>query len=571
MQPTAHIHAVLRIWFGRVKDAKDEYIARMAKLKAGDFWIYAAVVFACGAAMGVAQAPGKSIEPSTPAVDTQCSGLVATMLDGAKVTSAVVVPAATAVADAPLGPYTLRVMPAFCRVKVTDRPSADSEIKTEVWLPLAGWDGRYRGFGNGGFAGTLAYEQMAAAVKEGAVASATDAGHVGYLPEFALGHPEKVKDFGWRAVHDMTVQAKAIAASFYGSAVKHAYFEACSDGGREALMEAERFPADYDGILAGAPAYNWSGLLSAGAKNAQRLQSSAAAYVDPKKLPALGAAVRAACDAKDGVTDGVLNDPRQCSFDPASMACSGAETDSCLMPEQVKSVKELYTTKLDATGKKVFPGYLPGAEDAAGSWSPWLIGQKNLLLFFGGGYFADFVHEQAGWTVNSFDFDADYKLATEKTGAALNSTDTNIKAFAARGGKLILYHGWNDPAIPALSTVDYYDGMGKTMGKDSVDRTVRLYMVPGMLHCGGGPGATNFGEEGGARGDAKHDVLTALEDWVEEGKRPGDLIAVKFADDDPTKAVVMSRPVCVYPKAAKYVAGDTTDAKSFVCAEATSK
>ena len=335
-------------------------------------WLALALVGVCGSASAQAGAPAEA----------RCAGLVGTALDGAKVMSAVVVPAATAMADAPLGPYTVRVMPAFCRVKVTDRPSVDSEIKTEVWLPLAGWTGRYRGIGNGGFAGEMYYEQMAAGVKEGSVAAATDTGHVGGGPEFALGHPEKVKDFGWRAVHDMTVEAKALAQVFYGAPVKHAYFTACSDGGREALMEAQRFPADYDGILAGAPAYNWTGLIAAGADDMRTLQASAGASIPLKKVPAIGAAVRAACDAKDGLKDGVLNDPRQCGFDPATMACKAGDADSCLMPEQVASLKTIYATKRDAQGKKVFPGYLPGAEDAAGSWGDWILAPHSALMFF---------------------------------------------------------------------------------------------------------------------------------------------------------------------------------------------
>jgi feruloyl esterase len=467
--------------------------------------------------------------------------------------------------DAPLGPYTVRVMPAFCRVKVVDRPSADSEIKTEVWLPLEGWTGRVRGIGNGGFAGELYFEQMAAAVKQGSVAVATDTGHVGGTPEFALGHPEKVKDFGWRAVHDMTVQAKALAAAFYGKQVEHSYFVGCSDGGREALMEAQRFPADYDGILAGAPAYNWTGLLSAGAEDEWTMRASEAANLSPKKLPAISAAVNAACDAKDGVADGILNDPRQCGFDPATMACKGAETDSCLTLPEVASLRQIYAAKKDGQGKAIYPGYLPGAEAAAGSWGVWLLGPQSLLGFFTMGYFGDFVHDQADWKLSSFDFDKDYKLARDKTGEALNATDTNLKPFAGRGGKLVLYHGWNDPAIPALSSVEYYEGVVSTMGRKATESSVRLYMVPGMLHCGGGPGATLIGGGAGVRGDAKHDVLTALEEWVEAGKGPGDIVAAKFVDDDWSKGIGMTRPVCVYPKVVTYVGGDAKDAKSFSC------
>jgi len=537
-----------------------EYIAGMSKLRVVDLRSLAG----CFAVLGVVLAV-PAIAQGTGTTAQKCEAVAATSLVGAKVTSAVVVPEKTAMPDAPLGEYTVRVMPAFCRVKITDKPSADSEIKTEVWLPLAGWNGRYRGTGNGGFAGSMYFEQMAAAVKQGSVAAATDTGHVGGEPGFAVGHPEKVKDFGWRAIHDMTVQAKAIANAFYGKQVEHAYFVACSDGGREALMEAQRFPADYDGILAGAPAYNWTGLLAAGAEDEKTMLASEAAFLSPKKLPAITAAVNAACDAKDGLADGILNDPAKCGFDPGTLVCKGAETDSCLTPPEVESLKEIYAAKKDAHGKVIFPGYPAGAEDAPNNWGLWLLGPQSLIGFFSVGYFSDFVHEQVDWKISSFNFDKDYKLALEKTGDALNSTDTNLKPFAGRGGKLVIYHGWNDAAIPAPSSIQYYDGVVSAMGQKAADDAMRLYLIPGMLHCDGGPGVTLIGQDGTIRGDAQHDVLTALEEWVEAGKGPGDLIASKFVDDDWSKGIGMTRPVCVYPKVVTYVKGDPKDAKSFSC------
>jgi hypothetical protein len=543
-------------------------MANLVRQRVGDFRFFGVGVAVVGlVAMLSSTAFAQNATDPAARCGKLTSAAIANATGGtATVTSAVVVPEKTAMPDAPLGPYTVRVMPAFCRVKITDKPSADSEIKTEVWLPLTDWDGRVRGVGNGGFAGEIDYESMAAGVKQNSVAVATDTGHVGGGPGFALGHPEKVKDFGWRGIHDMTVQAKAVARAFYGKPVDHAYFVACSDGGREALMEAQRFPADYDGILAGAPAYNWTALVSSGGVDVARMESSEAAYLSLAKLPAIAAAVNAACDAKDGVRDGILNDPRQCGFDPATLACNGAETDSCLMPEQVTSLREIYAAKKLKSGKTVFPGYLPGAEAAKGSWGTWLLGKQSLLVFFSTGYFSDFVHEQADWKLSSFNFDKDYTLATQKTGPDLNATSTDLKPFAARGGKLVMYHGWNDPAIPALSTVAYYDGLVSTMGKGDVDSAVRVYMVPGMLHCGGGPGATLFGEYSSAmRGDAQHDVFVALEGWVEGGPAPGDLVASKFVDDDWSKGIGMTRPLCAYPKIASYVKGDPNDAKSFAC------
>jgi feruloyl esterase len=415
---------------------------------------------------------------------------------------------------------------------------------------------------------------MAAAVAEGYATSGTDTGHPEMGAKFALGHPEKVKDFGWRAVHDMTVETKVLVKAFYGRAAEHSYFTSCSDGGREALMEAQRFPKDFDGILAGAPAYNWTALISAATEDEKTLMASAGAYLPANKLPAITAAALAACDAQDGLKDGVVGDPAKCGFDPAVLACAGAETDGCLTPGQVATLKEIYAAKRDAQGREVFPGYSPGAESAPGSWGVWIVGKKQgdatAMMYFGLGYFKDFVFEQPDWSLGTFDFDRDSEMALAKTGEALNATDTNLKPFAARGGKLLMYHGWNDPAIPALSSVEYYDGVVASMGKKATEAAVRLYMVPGMLHCGGGPGAADFGQDGdAARGDAQHDVFTALEQWVEAGKGlgtgPGTLTATKFADDDETKGVVMTRPVCVYPAEARYVKGDPKDAASFVC------
>jgi len=502
----------------------------------------------------------------------RCAGLTAVKLEGAKVTSAMLVAAGAALGDVKEAPGQGPVgkLPAFCRVKVTDTPTGDSDIKTEVWLPVAGWNGRYRASGNGGFAGDIYFGDMAAAVAEGFAASGTDAGHAGMQPTFALGHPEKVKDFGWRAVHDMTVQTKALVKAFYGKPVERAYFAACSDGGREALMEAQRFPADFDGILAGAPAYNWTALISASTANDKTMMATPGAYLLASKLPAITAAVLAACDGQDGVTDGLVGNPAKCGFDPAVLTCMGAETDACLTGAQVATLKSIYAAKVDAQGKHVFPGYSPGAESAPGSWGVWIVGKKpgdpTLMMFFGMGYFRDFVYGREDWSLAEFDFSKDYRLATEKTGAALNATDTNLKPFAARGGKLLMYHGWNDPAIPGLSSVEYYDGVVGTMGKSAADAAVRLYMVPGMLHCGDGPGAADFGQGGTSiRRDAQHDVFTALKQWVEAGKAPGTLTATKFVDEDETKGVVLTRPLCVYPAEARYVKGDPMQAGSFRC------
>ena len=497
---------------------------------------------------------GSALGQAAVSAETRCGALANLKLDGAVITSAVVVPAGAAMEGVEL---KAKGVPSICRVRVQDKPSADSITLSEVWLPVTGWNGKLHGIGNGGFAGNIYFDQMAANVMRGDAVAGTDAGHEGITGDFALGHPERVKDFGWRAVHDTAVISKVLVQAFYGKAAGHAYFTACSDGGREALMEAQRFPADYDGILAGAPAYNWTALVASGAKDEHVLHASAASDIPVSKLPAIGAAVRAACDVLDGVKDGILNDPRACNFEPETLLCKSGDAADCLTAEQVKSLKEIYSAKLDASGRQVFPGYLPGAEDAQGGWAGWLLGDQSATVFFANGYFKDFVYSDPEWKLSSFEFDPAYKAANEKTAAALNSTDADLKAFAARGGKLIMYHGWNDPAIPALSSIAYYDQVRAAMGVPAVDAAIRLYMVPGMLHCDGGPGATELGQdESMPRLDSQHDVLMALEQWVETGKGPGTIVA---------KGKGMTRPICVWPEVAKYLDGDTKDAASFKC------
>ena len=484
-----------------------------------------------------------------------CTALSNIKLSSATITSAAVVPAGPLPESLKLNPSNL---PAFCRVRITDKPSPDSEILTEVWLPLTGWNGRYRGIGNGGFAGNIYFDQMASAMAQGYATSGTDAGHEGADASFALGHPEKVKDFGWRAVHDAAVFAKQIQTAFYGKPPAHSYFTACSDGGREALMEAQRFPADYDGILAGAPAYNWTALVASGTQDEKILHSSATSDIPVSKLPLIGTAVRAACDLLDGVKDGVLNDPRACHFDPSTLLCKQGDAADCLTPDQVASLKTIYSAKFDAAGHTIYPGHVPGSEDAPGGWNGWLLGDRAATVFFGTGYFGDFVHNDAGWKISSFDLDADYKLANETTAAALNATDPNLKPFAARGGKLIIYHGWSDPAITPLSSIDYFNNVRAAMGSVGEDAALRLYLVPSMLHCDGGPGATSFGQSGvvSARRDAQHDIVTALEHWVEQGQAPGALTAAGHG---------LTRPLCAWPAVATYKGTDPKSAASFTC------
>jgi len=464
-------------------------------------------------------------------------------------------------------------LPAFCRVAIEARSSTDSDIKIEVWLPGGDWNGKFQGRGNGGFAGEIDYHAMAVAVHEGYATAGTDTGHAaaGTDARWALGHPEKITDYGYRAIHEMTMSAKAVIKEFYGNHLRHSYFASCSNGGRQALMEAQRFPADYDGIIAGAPANYWTHLLTSAVWDAQATTSEEASYIPSSKLPAIARAVNEACDAQDGVSDGILNDPRKCHFDPAAIVCREEESDQCLTAAQAIALKKLYEGAHDRQGARIFPGLLPGAEDGPGGWSLWITGPapgKSLLFAFGNGFYGGMVYDKADWNYKDADLGEAVKAADTKMAKILNATEADLAAFKARGGKLILYHGWDDPAISALNSIDYYHSVVSAMGRENTDAFARLYMAPGMQHCSGGPGPDSFGQEGPTpmAQDAGHSLQLSIERWVEKGTAPSAIIATKYAGHGASEDVQMTRPLCAYPQIAKYKgSGDPNDAGSFVC------
>ena len=466
-------------------------------------------------------------------------------------------------------------LPAFCRVIARARPTADSDIKIEVWLPLKGWNGKFFGQGNGGFAGSISYEGLAVAVLSGAASGGTDTGHTGGATDsdWALGHPEKVIDFGNRAVHLMTELSKMVTQTFYADAPRYSYFSSCSDGGREALMEAQRFPGDYDGILAGAPAYNWTSLVSRGAQLTQELLSSPEKYLPAAKVPVINKAVLAACHKQEPAD--FLADPRTCHFSPETMVCKGVETDACLTQAQAQSLKALYSSSYLKDGTLEYHGLLPGGELGDNGWPGWITGDKpnaSAGAAYAEGYFRNLVYANPNWDLQSFDLDRDLKAAQQKTAQALDAVNPDLTAFKARGGKLILYHGWNDPAISALGTIDYYDNVVKTVGAAQTSEFVRLFMVPGMQHCAGGPGPSDFGQWGPsfnpALDDAGHNITIALEQWVEKGTVPEQVIARGNTDASGAgKGTAYAQPICAYPKAAVYKgSGDRKDAASYACA-----
>jgi feruloyl esterase len=466
-----------------------------------------------------------------------------------------------------------RSLPAFCRVSATARPTSDSDIRIEVWMPISEWNGRLLGLGNGGFAGQIDYQNLAMAMSRGYAATATDAGHTGSPIDatWALGHPEKVVDFGHRGIHEMTRVAKATARAFYGKPPRRSYFEGCSDGGREALMEAQRYPDDYDGILAGAPANTWTKLLTTAVWHTRALTRTPESFIPPAKIPAIAAAVSAACDAEDGVTDRILADPRRCRFDPATIRCKdGEDSNACLTEPQSIALREIYQGPRDAAGRQIFPGYLPGAEEGEGGWVTWITGRqpkKSLMALFGLGYFSQMVYEKPEWQDGGFEVETDLRAAFERTAHALDATDPDLTAFHARGGKIILYHGWQDPAIPAVNTIDYYESVVSRLGLRKTDDFVRLFMAPGVQHCSDGPGPDAFGQSGEwSSDDPTRSLRRSLERWVETGTAPSTIIASKYVGEESARTATMTRPLCPHPQEARYSgSGDVNEAASFVC------
>jgi len=492
-----------------------------------------------------------------PLMAGDCGGLSGLKLKDATLNAQEVAPGAFTPPTGSAAAY--KDVPAFCRVQGILKPSADSNIEFEVWLPSSGWNGKYESIGNGGFAGSIQHNLLAAGVRSGYATSMTDTGHKGTAidGEWALGHYEKIVDFGYRAIHDTAETSKAIVQAFYGDAAKRSYFLGCSNGGRQALLEAQRYPTDYDGIIAGAPANFLTHHLAGFVWNAQALDT---APLPASKFKAIEAAALEACDALDGVKDGVIDDPTKCHFDPSKLLCSGTESDACLTEAQIGTLKKIYAGPKNSKGEQLFPGYLPGGETGFGGWGGWITGMgtaKSLQFSFAKGFFADMIFSDPNWDFRKFDFDRDTKVTDDKGARTFNATDPNLKAFKDRGGKLILFHGWNDPAIAPVNTVNYYQTVVSKMGPKQAAGFVELYMVPGMQHCGGGPGPSEFGALVPNTLDPEHSMARALEHWVEDGVAPKDVIA---------KSANRTRPLCPYPQVAKYKgSGSTDDASNFVC------
>jgi uncharacterized tannase-like protein DUF6351/tannase/feruloyl esterase len=504
-------------------------------------------------------------------VAANCSGLTSLSFEGnTTVTAATLVTSGTLVTPAN---QTLTNLPAFCRVQGVSKPSTDSNIYFEVWLPQTTWNGKFLSSGEGGYAGALNYTRLGLdggldeLLRRGYATASTDTGHVSSDTFWAVGHPEKAIDYLYRSKHLVTVAAKGLVAAYYGQAPTHSYFNSCSNGGRQGLMEAQRYPDDYDGIVVGAP-WNFQSHSNAGfVWNVQALNAPGAA-IPPAKLPAITAAVVAACDANDGLVDGVIANPPACSFNPASLLCTGAETNACLTQPQLTALQKIYQgPRNPRTGEEIFPGFMMGGESG---WT----GLVNDLTANGleQGYFANLTFENPSWDFRTFNFDSDMAFADTKVGALGNSTQANMSAAKSRGVKIIQYQGWNDQTLQPGYSPEYYNQVTAAMGGLAATQNFyRLFMVPGMTHCYFGPGATSFGGVGQQIPpvrDATHDVQTALEAWVEHGVAPDRLTATKYTNDAAaTRTILLTRPLCAYPLVPRYNGtGDPNDAANFACA-----
>jgi feruloyl esterase len=490
---------------------------------------------------------------STPAVAASCAEIARVTFAAATITRADVVPAGSFVPPGPArqgGPARVYAsLPSFCRVAATLTPTGDSDIKTEVWLPVSGWNGRFQALGNGGWTGSVPYPTMAAAVAAGYAAAGTDTGHAGNTASFALGHPEKVIDFGYRAVHEMTVHAKQVIDAFYGAAPKLSIWNGCSQGGRQGITEAVRYPSDYDAIVAGAPAVNAMHLHAGRMALNLSLNATPAGAIPAAKYPVIHQAVLAACDGRDGVADGVIENPASCRFDPRVLQCTGEDAASCLTAAQVESAAKMYAAvRHPRTGAEVLPGLAPGAELGWG-----VLGSPQPLSFAVEAY-KYVVAQDAAWDASRFDprVDIDRALAADNDDT-LGSTNPDMKAFFARGGKLLLYHGWSDPQVTPLNTIAFFNKVAAAHGKEAVGASVQLYMVPGMNHCQGGPGTDTF------------DKVAALEEWVQTGMAPARITA----SHSTAGAVDRTRPLCPFGQAAQWSGtGSSDDAANFACVAA---
>jgi len=459
---------------------------------------------------------------------------------------------------------------AFCRVKGV----APTQIRFEVWLPLDGWNGRLLAVGNGAMAGAVPFPAIQAGMEAGYATVGSNLGHEGPITDssFSLGHPELLVDWGHRATHVMAEEAKKAIKAFYGKAQSFAYYAGCSGGGRQGMMEAQRYPADFDGILAGDPIMNFTRLTMAGrlwAQLAMYRQAGGAGYIPATKIPAISTAVIGACDKLDGIADGIIRDPRACRFDPATIQCKASDGPDCLTAPQVAALRKIYAGAHDSKGKPIFSGYSPGGELGPGGWAQYLSGDgpyKGGQWNYAKGVLPVLLYSDPSWDITKIDYDKDPDRALalpilgEPLHQVIDAWNPDLSAFVARGGRLIHYHGWSDPGVPPLNSIAYYERVidqvaatqhiSREQALAKVQQNYRLFMGPGMQHCTGGPGPDRF------------DGLTPLQNWVEKKQAPDEIRAVHVSGGK----VDLSRPLCPYPLVARWTGkGSTSDAANFVC------
>ena len=519
---------------------------------------------------------------ATTAGAAECESLANLALDHTKILSAETVaagalkPAGCDVAGdrCPIGD-----VPAFCRVTAVFSAEPDSQIGIEVWMPSTGWNGRLQNIGNHSYGGTLYYVDMADALRRGFATASTDTGHppseAAYGAGFIPGHPQKLIDFAYRAVHEMTVTSKDIVAAYYGKPAEYAYFNACSLGGREALTEAARYPGDYDGIAAASALGNWTGTASGLLALRNELYKdgpTGESHLSADKIKLINRTVVAACDSVDGVEDGVISDPRACNWNPNDLVCKADQDPAtCINSAQAGALDAIYSPLKDpVTDQVLFVGQSRGAELG------WLrVADDKWARPFGEQNYRNLVFNDPNWDAASFDLHSDYRMLGELAGV-LNATNPDLSAFEKSGGKLIQYHGWADATAAPEWTVHYYNEVVRAMAgstdPDAVAKTqdfYRLFMMPGVGHCGGGDAPNTIGglqNPASPVVDAQHDLVSALQHWVEDGVAPDHIIATKYLGDDASAEVVRQMPICAYPAVAKYDGtGDMNKAASWQC------
>jgi feruloyl esterase len=446
------------------------------------------------------------------------------------------------------------------------KPSPESDIMVEIWLPDAAvWNGKFLGTGNGGFAGTISTGDLVSSVMRHYATANTDMGTSaakGY--EGGRGHIEMIRDWGYRATHEMTVAAKKVIAAYYGRPQKVAYFAGCSTGGHQGLTEAQRYPDDYNGILAGAAGNNRTHLHLA---FLHYFRTMKAAPIPTSTMTAVHKKILAACVGKDGglANDEFLNNPAACKFNLETLLCKAGENGECLTPPQLGALQALYDgPRNPRNGRTIYPGVAFGAEKYFAMFGAQLATTKAP---------SDLINWQIGdaFKADAFDFDKDVTALDKAFGPVVNALDADLSAFARHGGKLIMYHGWEDLVVSPYDSVDYYERIKPAA-------SAKLFMVPGMFHCQGG-GFDSFGAQykDGWPADPEHDVLSALDRWVETGKAPGMIVAGSFSGSmsfsgmppaAPPK-LQATRPLCAYPGVARYDGnGDPAKAESFQCKKA---